>query len=121
MTRPFRKAKPKIAEGAVLSAGIKWAWAKGCFVYRQNTGGYRDKRGIYVSYGLAGSSDAVGLLPIWSAKPGVFLALEAKRPGGVQSDKQKQYQERVEACGGIYVLFESIEDLERELGPLLAR
>lgn len=61
-----------------------------------------------MSFGYPGSSDILGIL-----SGGRFLAVECKSATGVQSDKQKEFQARIEANGGLYLLVRSVADLER--------
>lgn len=63
---------------------------------------------------LPGASDTVVMLP-----GGVSLYLECKTQIGVQSSKQKEFQERVEALGFKYYIFRSIQQFYQILKPYL--
>lgn len=111
-----RKYRPVIAsESMILDACIKLIFAKGCYCWRENTGGYKpegSKR--YIRYGTPGAADIIGVLPT-----GRFLAVETKSEKGKQTDKQRLFQERVEACKGVYLLVHSVEELEQGLKPFI--
>lgn len=67
----------------------------------------------YVMYFLAGLGAFPGLSDMAAIKDGKVLWIEIKKPGGgKQSEKQKVFQEQIEAYGGTYVIATSIDDLE---------
>jgi len=74
----------------------------GVYAWRNNTGAVKRGPGRYVRFGKKGSGDFLGLI-----KGGRFLAIEAKQPGENQSPDQVEFQEEVEALGGLYLLAES--------------
>ncbi len=80
---------------------------EGVFHWRQNVGGLRDAEGRRVQFGILGLADIIAIQP----GTGRFLAIEVKRRGGRLSPKQRRFQERVEAAGGLYVLAMSVEDV----------
>jgi hypothetical protein len=45
----------------------------------------------------------------------VCYGIEVKRPGSKQSDAQREFQVRLEAAGGVYVLAMSIDDVEKQI------
>jgi hypothetical protein len=94
-------------ESTVLRECLHYLHNQGIFAWRNNTGTVW-MGGQPVSFGYPGSSDIVGILP-----GGKFLAVECKSATGKQSDKQKAFQEKVTAAGGLYLLVRSVEDLER--------
>lgn len=63
---------------------------------------------------LPGASDTVVLLP-----GPIALYMECKTQIGVQSSKQKEFQERVEALGFKYRIFRSIREFYSVLNPYL--
>lgn len=67
-------------------------------------------------YGYAnpGGADFVGLYK------GRGLCVEIKTPRGVQSDDQRQFQQRYERHGGIYRILRSVEDAQALLVELRA-
>jgi len=75
------------------------------FHFRNNTG----RRGN-VSYGFPGSADIIGLLP-----NGLFLSIEVKTETGIQSDKQKEFENNIIKNNGIYILARSLDDVIKGL------
>lgn len=57
-----------------------------------------------------GTADIIGMLP-----GGRFLAVECKTRKGKQTPEQEEFEQRVLANGGVYVLARSSEDLEKAL------
>jgi len=56
-----------------------------------------------------------GLSDLSAIKNGVTIYVEVKTPRGHQSEYQKEFQEEIEAHGGIYILARSIEDVKKVL------
>lgn len=85
------------------------------FGWRQNTapsvqkdaGGWRFRS--MPKYAINGTPDIVII------KDGIFVGLEVKRPGGKQSDDQKEFEKRCLKAGGQYHVVTSLEDV-RALG-----
>ena len=106
---PRKKRAKRDRETPVLHACLKWLHDRGIFCWRNNTGtawiGEQP-----VSFGYPGSGDILGVLP-----GGRFLSVECKSPTGTQSGKQKEFEAKVAANGGVYILARSVEDLERWL------
>lgn len=102
-------------ESQIVSACIRWLWANGCYVWRQNTGGFKDKRGQYVSFGTRGCADIIGVTPT-----GKFIGCECKSAKGKPSEAQDLFRDRIQAKNGLYVLARSTDDLERRKGEILA-
>ncbi len=74
-------------------------------LFRNNVGFDKSNK---VKYGLApGSSDLIGWKTITitehhiGKKVAVFTAIEVKKPGGRISDKQQNFVDFVDACGGL--------------------
>lgn len=65
---------------------------------------------------LPGASDTVVLLP-----HGISLYMECKTQIGVQSPKQKEFQERVEALGFKYYIFRSLDQFYKIINPYLIK
>ncbi len=78
--------------------------------WRNNTGALPDATGRPVRFGLAGSSDILGVLP-----GGRFLAVECKAPGGRTTDLQDQFLDSVTQAGGLALVVRSMDDLRRGL------
>ena len=71
------------------------------FHWRQNTG----RRGT-VNYGYIGSADIIGLLP-----NGRLLAIETKCKTK-QTKSQIEFQHKIEANNGLYILARSVNDVQ---------
>jgi len=67
-----------------------------------------------VAFGVPGQADLTGILP-----GGIRLEIEVKGPRGRQSQKQRCYQQMIEAFGGVYVLARSVDDVQRAIGRYL--
>ncbi len=63
---------------------------------------------------LPGASDTVVMLP-----GGISLYMECKTQVGVQSSKQKEFQERIEDLGFRYYIFRSLQQFYTILNPYL--
>lgn len=108
------KAKRTTAKSpleAVVQNAIRKALGlePGLILWRNNVGHVEywkeDGSKVEFNYGLeTGSADLVGCLD------GRFVALEVKRPGGVQSDEQIAWAERVRFNGGFYAVVKSVDE-----------
>jgi hypothetical protein len=74
------------------------------------SGAVRIRPGKFMSFGLKGSSDILGLLP-----GGRFLAVECKAEHGRLSPEQRQFLADVKALGGLAVVAKSWRDIEAAL------
>lgn len=112
----MKRAKPPtIKESAIVSQCIQWLWAKGCYVWRNNTGGYRPEGSkSFIKFGTRGSADIIGVNP-----SGRFIGIECKSAKGTLKPEQKLFGDRIKEKGGIYIVARSIDDLEA-CGELLA-
>ena len=64
-----------------------------------------------IKFGKPGSSDWLGICP-----DGRFLAIESKRPvGGVTSDLQKQFLDRINSDGGVGIVARSAVECYEKL------
>ena len=98
-----------MSESKLVYSCIKWLYAQGCYVWRNNTGAYKpEKSKRYIRYGLSGSSDIIGLTP-----SGRFIGVECKWGNNKLTDNQKKFRDRIENNNGIYVTAYSIDDLEK--------
>jgi len=68
--------------------------------------------GWFCYHNLAGIGTYPGLSDLVAVKDGKVIHIEVKRPGGRQSEKQKQFQADLEVAGGKYLIATSIDDLE---------
>jgi len=77
--------------------------------WRNNTGGasasYKGKT-RYIAFGAPGAPDILGVTD------GRALAVECKSPKGKQTEAQRKWQADFEACGGLYILARTLDDLE---------
>lgn len=105
----------KIPESAIVSACIKYLWALGCYVWRNNSGAYRPDDKRLVRYGKTGSADIIGVTP-----GGRFIACECKSAKGKQTEAQIDFQIKVEANNGIYILARSCDDIESHRQEIVA-
>jgi len=60
----------------------------------------------WISFGLPGSSDILGIL-----MNGRFLAIECKTGNAKQSKKQKSFQKMIESFGGLYLIVKPETDV----------
>jgi len=92
-------------------------------VWRNNTGAYtkeyecKDGRTSkhHVRHGRNGAADIHGVIP----PHGRHVSVECKREGRNLDPEQVAEKQRIESKGGVYILARSVDDLERELKPLL--
>lgn len=92
-------------EQDIQNAVLDYLSYKGVFHYRQNSGAYRTQHGSFVRYGTPGSPDIIVV------EDGRYIGLEIKKPTGVQSKSQKEFQKKLEEAGGEYHLIRSIDDV----------
>lgn len=86
----------------------------GIRAFRNQVGKYRTDDGRWISSGLCvGSSDLIGWAKV--GKTAVFLAVEVKAPGKKPTDDQLNFLRMVDFHGGIGIVADSVESLERQL------
>ena len=103
------KAKPQ-KESLVVQGILQWAGYKpGLLLWKSRGGTVQLRTGNWVNFGPKGLPDLVGMYR------GRFIGCECKTAKGKQSDVQKEFQEKVEKHGGIYVLARAVADLEAAL------
>lgn len=81
---------------------------KNIFFYRNNTGAIKSEYNgkiRFFRFGAVGSTDLIAVIA------GQYIGIECKGKNGVQSKNQKEFQERLEAAGGIYILAHSLDDI----------
>lgn len=84
-------------ESATQKAILEWLAWKHIFHYRNNCGGLpMESKGqrYYVRFGTLGTPDIVCVIN------GQYVGIEVKAPKGKQSDKQKEFQRRLEEARG---------------------
>lgn len=103
-----KKGKP---EAEVLKECLSVLRELGIFCWRQNTGAFKTQNGGFFRSSMAGVSDIIGLLPT-----GRFFCVECKREkGGVVSEAQKTFLERVDSNNGIAIVCNDAEKLREIL------
>lgn len=83
---------------------------KGYFVWRNNTGAFKNAKGGFFKFGMVGSSDILGVAP-----GGRFIAIECKKKGNKLSDHQGDFITRIIKMGGIAIVAFSLEDVINNL------
>lgn len=110
--RQTRTAKED-SESTVQRECVQYLRSLGLPVNRQNAG--RIFMGTFtMKLAEEGAGDLVSIMPDGSGR---HLEIECKRRDGMgrQSDIQKQYQEKVERWGGVYLLVTSSDELKEKL------
>lgn len=79
---------------------------------RINVGKFRPLHGPQDRVIQSAPTGTPDLLGVWNGRA---LAIEVKRPKGVQSVEQVAFQKAWEARGGIYILARSVDDVEEVL------
>jgi len=104
-------AIPKPREGAVVRGCLDYLrTVRGWLAWRNNTGARRIGKS-FVRWGQVGSGDIFCLVP----PHGLFLSVEAKRPGGKATIAQCVWADAVRRAGGLAVVAASVQDLEAAL------
>jgi hypothetical protein len=87
------------------------------FFYRNNVGAvvseYNGKK-RFTRFGYVGSPDVI-LIQQGSGK---YIGIEVKATKGRQSDKQIEFQNRLEEAGGIYILAHSLDEFLEEYSKI---
>jgi len=98
-------------EGPVLKAVGDYLMARHIPHYRINSGALKTERGQLVRFGAKGMSDYYAIGPA-----GISIWIECKRPvGGVLSEAQKEFLDCINRNGGIGIVVNSIDSLEKQL------
>ena len=74
--------------------------------------------GMLLSSGRMAKNNMSGfpdILAVCRYKRGVLLGIEVKRPGGTLQENQKEWKERLEKAGCIYIVATSVKQLIMEL------
>lgn len=99
--------KKKVSEKEVQEAVCEYLTIRNVFFWRNNTGAFCDNRGGFYRFGAVGSPDIIAIVG------GYFVGIECKSPTGKQSEKQIEFQKKVERAGGQYILVRSVEDVAK--------
>jgi hypothetical protein len=97
-------------EGRVKAACLRYLKLRQVYCWSNPSGAVRIRPGKFMSFGLKGSADIIGLL-----SGGRFLAVECKAPHGRLSPEQRQFLADVKALGGMAVVARSYRDIEAAL------
>jgi len=101
-----------LRERDVRSQITDWLSRYGYFWEPLHSGAARMASGNFTRFGTPGRAD---LLVVFG---GHAVFVEIKAPDGRQSDKQKVFEQRVNAAGAVYVLARSLEDVIEQVRPL---
>ena len=99
----------KLLEKHILKQILEYLPYIGIFAWRTNSG-------VIFSEGRPhrmaprGTSDIIGIMP-----NGLFLAIEVKKPGGVVSQFQKEFLEKITTKGGVGFVAYSLDDVIEKL------
>ena len=106
----LRTVQADVPESEILRACLAYLDECGILAWRNNSG--RTKIGPrWVSFGLKGSGDILGILP-----DGRFLSVECKTASGRVSPDQESFMDKVRASGGVALVVHSAEELADGLG-----
>lgn len=107
-------------EGKVLKSCMEYLTLCGIFHFRNNTGGtpLHDGSGRYrpAPKSSVGSPDIICVARDQAGHGGWAVAVEVKSATGKQSPSQKEFQQKWEDAGGLYVVVRSASELREELG-----
>lgn len=85
---------------------IDYLRVKKIFHYKNSTIGiYKKSTDSYIPSQSVGSPDIICVID------GKYVGIEVKRPKGIQSESQKEFQKNLERAGGRYILARSIDDV----------
>ena len=98
------------AHTKLVREACEWLATNRYFAWPNQTGAAKVD-GRFLRYGKPGSGDILLVL----GPHGRHAELEAKTGGGTQRKSQKAHQRMVEARGGLYLVFRSVDDLAAQL------
>jgi len=98
-------------EREVLRAVMDWLKARGFLRWRVNSGALETPGGRHVRFGAKGMADVIALGPEGRA---IFVECKRER-GGRLSAEQAAFLETVNRQGGLGIVVNSTESLERQL------
>jgi hypothetical protein len=94
-------------ENRVKTACLRYLKLRHIYCWSNPSGAVRIRPGKFISFGLKGSSDILGLLP-----GGRFLAVECKAEHGRLSPEQRQFLADVKALGGLVIVANFWQDID---------
>jgi hypothetical protein len=100
-------------EHAIQLQLMEYLAHKPVYVWRNNSGALRDRRGIPVRFGKVGSSDILGV----QGETGRFIAIEVKRPGMSYkpTPAQVDFLQAIHNHGGLAGIATCTDDVDRIL------
>lgn len=102
----LKSIKKSISEQDIQKSILEYLSLTGWFAYKNNTVGiYKKETNSYIP------NPSRGLADITAIKNGEVIMIEVKKPGGKQSEYQKEFQRKWEENGGKYYLMVSLDDL----------
>lgn len=96
---------PKSTEKATQAAILEWLAYKHVFHYRNNSGAFKTDAGGFYRIGTPGAPDIICVVR------GQFIGIEVKDAKGKQNENQVDFQKRLEAAGGVYIVARSLDDV----------
>ena len=99
----------KVKESEVQKQILEYLALKRVFHYRNNSGAFVDSQKHFYRFGALGSPDIICVIN------GQFVGIEVKALKGKQSEHQKEFQRKLEAAGGKYVLAYNLDDVINDL------
>lgn len=101
---------PQPKESEIQRAILDYLTLRGIFHYRNNSGAFampatETHQRRFFRAGAVGAPDIVCVVN------GQYVGIEVKAPRGKQSEHQMEFQRRLEAAGGRYILAYSIDDV----------
>jgi hypothetical protein len=97
-------------EGRVKAGVLKYLKLRHIYCWSNPSGAVMIRPGKFMSFGLKGSSDILGVLP-----GGRFLAIECKAGRSRLSPEQKQFLVEIRVLGGFAVCVKSWKELDAAL------
>jgi hypothetical protein len=102
--------KSDTPENRIKTEVLKYLKLRRIKAWSNPSGAVRIRPGKFMSFGLKGSSDILGILP-----GGRFLAVECKAPTGRLSPEQRQFLADIKALGGMAIVARSWMDIDQAL------
>jgi len=100
----------KVREADIIRAVDQWLALKRIPHWRINSGALKTQRGQLVHFGAKGMADFYAI-----GAAGISIWIECKRPsGGVLSAAQREFLDCINRHGGIGIVVNSIESLEKQ-------
>jgi hypothetical protein len=97
-------------ENRVKAGVLKYLKLRQIKAWSNPSGAVRIRPGKFMSFGLKGSSDILGILP-----GGRFIAVECKARGGRLSPEQRTFLTDIKALGGLAIVAKSWTDIDQAL------